>query len=344
MRKDANRFCYCRSNGSSKSKKPIQVPAYIPVKTTPREILQDCVNIHCVLKKKFLQILSTYCTDINESRFLNSLSVKEGTRFYQELCIERRLTLIDVLSLCPSCKPSLEVLVEFLPRLMPRPYSIIHSPLECVDKCRIIVSIEPIKYGVKEGITTRMLQDKLLKHVYIYLRQPTNCFSYTEDEFKRNQLLIAIGSAVAPFLSFLQHKSYLIQKYQEAGQTWLILGATSSEAIPHRQKLLDYTQMTSSSGPLLDKFVECHSRGNEGLTPYCHVQDALSSLSEEITDYLLRDKTDLYVCADGATISKDIEDSICNCLTKELNIEAAQAKDMIKQYRSQGKYREEIWL
>lgn len=345
LHKVSDRICYCRpSTGSSTSKKPFQIPAYIPDKTTPREILQDCLNIRCVLKKKFLQILSTYCTDLNESKFLSSLSVKEGTCFYQELCIERRLTLIDVLNLCPSCKPSLEVLVEFLPRLIPRPYSIINSPLETMDKCSIIISIEPIKCGFKEGVTTRMLQDNFLKHVYIYLRQPTNGFYYTKEEFNRNQLLIAVGSAVAPFLSFLQHKNYLKQEYKGAGQTWLILGATCSDAIPQRQKLFDYMETTSNSGPVLNKFIECHSRGNQELTPFRHVQDAFNSLSEEITNYLLKDETDLYVCADGATISRDIEDSICSCLVKKLNIETTQAKDMIKQYRIQKKYREEIWL
>ncbi|KAI9579774.1 methionine synthase reductase [Glossina fuscipes] len=315
--------------------KKTKYPSHIPNRTTPREVLRDCLNLRGVLKKQFLRTLAEYCSDISDVSFLKCISSKEGSAYYNEIILQNAFTLLDILKTCPSCQPPLSLLVEHLPRLLPREYSIASSPLINSNEFRIIFSI----FSTNPGITTKMLQSKPAQ-VLMYLRQP-NKFCYTEDDFQNDQILIAVGgAALAPYLGFLQHKQCLIEKGASgvAGKTWLFVGGVSPQAIAHRSQLMQWL-----SKNVLNKFIESHSRSPSATNSYQYIHEALNANSKVFIDLLLQPQTSIYVCADGSQISAALEATICKCLSKEINIEQSEAQNIIKDYRRQNKYREDFW-
>ncbi|XP_068154323.1 methionine synthase reductase isoform X2 [Drosophila tropicalis] len=150
-------------------KKAAKLPEHIPNPTNVREIFSHCLSLNGILKKQFLSSLTEYTTDERERCFLNSLSSKQGTSFYNELILERGLGFLDLMQICGSCQPSLALLIEHLPRLLPRPYSIANSP-SCQGGLKIFYSILP----VNAGATTSMLESKSQQReskIFIYPRE-----------------------------------------------------------------------------------------------------------------------------------------------------------------------------
>lgn len=243
------------------AKQNAKIPAHIPPATTPREIFTHCLALGGVPQKQFLSALAVFTSNERERNFLACLSSKQATGHYNSLILERGLRFLDIIELCGSCRPPLAFLAEHLPRLLPRPYSIANSPLDGgVQELRIIYSL----LSHKPGVTTSMLEAKALKadhqEVIIYPRL-SNTFRYTEQDLCSNQILIAVGTGLAPFLGFLGHKEQLLKQQklsqQDKGQSWLYVGAKTPDAILKRDQLLAWQQSA-----VLGRLRTCYSRGN----------------------------------------------------------------------------------
>ncbi|EDW84301.1 uncharacterized protein Dwil_GK13220 [Drosophila willistoni] len=315
-------------------KKSAKLPEHIPNSSSVREIFTHCLSLNGILKKQFLSSLAEYTTDERERGFLNSLSSKQGTSFYNELILERGLGFLDLMQICGICQPSLALLVEHLPRLLPRPYSIANSP-SCEGGLKIIYSILP----VNPGVATSMLESKSQQReskIFIYPRL-SNAFRYTTEDLNKNQILIAIGTGLAPFLGFLEHKEFH-NRQANVGKTWLYVGARTAQAVLKRDQLLAWQE--SSSPLVLQRLRMCYSRGDSPT----YVQQLLEEDAEELVELILEPETVLYVCADGAKISQSIGQALSKCLQKVLHLDETQSAERLKELRQQGKYREDIWL
>ncbi|XP_075146777.1 methionine synthase reductase [Haematobia irritans] len=331
----------CSAVSKSSNKKKLNL-THIPSPSTPRQILSDCLNIRAILKKQFLSSLGDYCTDNDERLFLKCLSSKEGASIYNKFIVEKQWTLLHFLKICVSCKPPLNFLMEHLPRLLPRPYSIANSPLANPNEITLIFST---LVHSTPGVTTSMLSKKLTESnpsILMYMRQK-NAFRYTQEDYGKNQICIAIGTGLAPFLGFLQHKEEIKRQglltNEIPGKTWIFVGATSEDTVIHRKQLLQWQSLN-----ILDKFVEANSRSPSN--PYKYVQNAMEHYALDIFGLLMESNTILYLCADGGgEITKCIEASLVNIIQKGLNLtELEPALEMLKDFKASGKYKLDQWL
>ncbi|XP_049303221.1 methionine synthase reductase isoform X4 [Bactrocera dorsalis] len=326
------------------SKKIAKLPTYIPTHCTPYRLLRDCLSIHAIPKKQFLNVLANCCENNDERAFLSSLSSKEGSCYYNELILERGLKLLDFLELCPSCKPTLEILIEHLPRLLPRPYSIANCPVG--NDMKLIFSILPEKPGVTTDMLNNLAAPLLnaanpseLPKITMYARQP-NQFRFTSQEAnERNHILIGVGTALAPFLGFLELKEQLLANgiFKTLGDTWLFSGAINETHLPHRERILAYEE-----AGVLQRYFESFSRALSAT--YHYVQEQLLAHASEFVEFLMQEKTVLYICADGGSISKSIETAVMECLVQVKHITLDEASQELKLFKGNGKYREDLWL
>eukprot|EP00099_Drosophila_melanogaster_P009887 NP_001262637.1 uncharacterized protein Dmel_CG14882, isoform B [Drosophila melanogaster] len=320
--------------------KNAKLPAHIPATTTPREILTHCLSLNFVPQKQLLSALAGFTSDDKERCFLSCLSSKQATEYYQSLILEQGLLFIDILEVCVNCRPPLAFLAEHLPRLLPRPYSIANSPLEASNReLRVIYSLLSLKPGVTTSMLEAAAQQSSPEHskkVVIYPRM-SNLFRYTERDVGRNQILIAVGTGLAPFLGFLAHKEELIkqQPQQPSGQSWLYIGAKTPEAVLKREKLMEWQESS-----LLERLRMCYSRGESP----SYVQHMLEEDCEDLVEFLMKSETVLYICADGAKISQSIAGVLSRCLQKAMHLTEEEASQLLKKLRKQDKYREDVWL
>ncbi|GLD92694.1 hypothetical protein PINS_up001273 [Pythium insidiosum] len=215
---------------ATKQRTPVKKTASdrFPAVATLRELLSSHVDLQASPKKAALRTLATCCSDEEERARLLVLSSKSGAVAFKRFVSEQQLSVVELLHLFPSCKPSLDTLLSLLPQLMPRFYSIATSPLADANKIGIAFTvvderIEP--HGIRRrGLCTTWLEatsQPLLQpssaapssptvSVPIFLR-PTRDFTLPASH-EWPLLLIGPGTGVAPFMGFLQHRQHEVSR------------------------------------------------------------------------------------------------------------------------------------
>lgn len=131
-----------------------------------RTALTHYVDIVAPPKINVIKEISEYCTDDKEKSFLQSMtSTKEESRKkFLEWIVGDHRTVLDIMHDLPSCRPPLDHLLELMPRLQARYYSISSSSKN--DPNIISITAVVIKYTSKigrevNGVATGFLAGKV---------------------------------------------------------------------------------------------------------------------------------------------------------------------------------------
>ncbi|KAG7666657.1 putative Methionine synthase reductase [Nannochloris sp. 'desiccata'] len=95
-------------------------------------------------RKSLLRVLAEHCTEITEKQRLMFLCSRQGRDSYATEILAARPSLLELLNGFPSCTPPLDALLDALPALPPRMYSITCSPMTCPNKIQVAFTI--VKY------------------------------------------------------------------------------------------------------------------------------------------------------------------------------------------------------
>jgi len=90
---------------------------------------------------ELLTELAKYTNDASQRRALSTLGSADGRDEYRRFVIGGFQTLLTLLKAFPACHPPLELLLELLPRLQPRYYSIASSPKRNKNEVVFIATI-----------------------------------------------------------------------------------------------------------------------------------------------------------------------------------------------------------
>ncbi|XP_078580373.1 methionine synthase reductase-like isoform X1 [Branchiostoma floridae x Branchiostoma japonicum] len=356
-------------------KRAAAVPAHLPARCTIRHALLTCLEIRAVPKKAFLRMLVEHTTDVVQKRRLQELCSKQGTADYAAFIREPNLRLLDVLTAFPSCCPPFERLLEMLPRLQPRPYSVSSSPLVSPDRLHFVFNIVHIPSGSGRtapctGVCTGWL-DRLTRHmqtgVYgdmaeedgiaekigqmslndplkipIYLR--TNNHFRLPSDLSVPIIMVGPGTGVAPFVGFLQHreKQRALSPDAVCGPSWLFYGCR------HRDRDYLYREELErlAAAGVLDHLVVCFSREDmetDGAPPARYVQDNLYHHGDDVGRMLLDEGAVLYVCGDAKNMAKDVNEVITQIVQKYKGCTIQEARNTVFQLRQDRHYIEDIW-
>lgn len=353
------------SDEAAAQKKVPKMPIYLPVsQTTLFKLFQECVDLHAFPKKAFLSALVNHkcLSDATERRFFEILASREGSALYATEILQQQTTFYTLLNRLHSWTFTIEnvgILLEHLPRLMPRPYSIANSPLatEAMDDYDKHSTILKVIFSLNNppGITTRMLQQLIFKYeveqtlkldsrdqfVSIYARQ-SNRFQLTDDDLDRPLIMIAIGTGVAPFIGFLEHiQQQRKRKHTKKSFTWLIFGCRYKT----KQLCAERLNRFVADGTL-SKLSECFSRDVNTKTKY--VQDCVRNEATEIASLLIDSEngvaSKLFICG-NKKMSTDVRTAIEESLVKANQYSSIKdAKRILDEFVKSGRYIEDIWI
>lgn len=342
-----------------------KMPIFLPIcQTTLYKLFQECIDFHAFPKKAFLSALvnSNCLIDATERRFLEILASREGSTLYMTEILQRQNTFYKLLHQLHSWTFTIDnvsVLLEHLPRLMPRPYSISNSPLateSTVDYDRQSTILKVIfSLNNPPGITTRMLQQFIFKYeveltlkldtrdqfVNAYARQ-SNRFQLTDDDLEKPMIMIAIGTGVAPFIGFLEHiQEQRKRKHAKKSLTWLIFGCRLRKKQLCGERLSGFVKDGT-----LSKLSECFSRDTD--TKIKYVQDCIRNESTEISNLLIDPENGkasrLFVCG-SKQMSFDVRVAIEESLIKADKCSSIEdAKEIVTELVKSGRYIEDIWI
>uniref|UniRef100_A0A2D4HYL9 Methionine synthase reductase n=2 Tax=Micrurus lemniscatus lemniscatus TaxID=129467 RepID=A0A2D4HYL9_MICLE len=340
-------------------KRGATVPQYVPDNSTVKFIFTWCLEIRAVPKKAFLRSLVNYTTDISEKRRLQELCSKQGSLDYNSFIRDPTVTLLDLLRVFLTCKPPLSLLIEHLPKLQARPYSVASSTLFHPGKMHFIFNILefPSHLGeLRSGVCTGWLADLVAPVLQVnqkskeffspqinIMSRPSNVF-HLPDNPSVPFIMVGPGTGIAPFIGFLQHRQKLREKHPDYkfGETWLFFGC--------RHKARDYLFQDELrfflENGVLTYLIVCFSRDVPAVAetaPPKYVQDNLRLYCKEISRILLQEKGYFYVCGDAKNMAKDVTETLVEVFTIEKGVDKLDALKILATLREEKRYLQDIW-
>ncbi|KAK2155313.1 hypothetical protein LSH36_243g04004 [Paralvinella palmiformis] len=363
--------CLCEISVIEETKKRnAAIPAYLGENGTLRYWLRTTLDIRSVPKKAFLRALVEHTTDPGEKRRLQELCSKQGADHYARFLRQPNLGLIDVLLNFSSCKPPIALLLEHLPRLLPRSY----SSTSCFEVkpgwLDFVFNIIEIPAGsgrveAKQGICTGMLSSlckpllqstctnvsELTEHVKtLSLKEPIqipvflrgNQSFHPPADLSIPLIMIGPGTGVAPFIGFLQQRELSLQSVSDrgsVGETWLFFGCRHKDRdFIFRNELESFAEKK-----VLSHLEVCFSRESpEGCGPR-YVQDNLLLHSTDVVTLILENSAEVFVCGDANNMAKDVKQAFVKAIETEKGLSAKEAEAAVFDMLMNRRYHEDVW-
>ncbi|XP_057284811.1 methionine synthase reductase isoform X2 [Pezoporus wallicus] len=316
-------------------KKGAARPQHIPERSTLKFILTWCLEIRATPKKAFLRALVECTSDVGEKRRLQELCSRQGASDYTRFIRDPSVCLLDLLHAFPSCKPSLNVLIEHLPKLQARSYSASSSNLYQPGKLSFVFSIVefaacPTRPVSRRGVCTGWLAELVAaqlhanrstvdtnggscstKKISIFAR-PNNAFHLPADP-SVPLMMVGPGTGISPFIGFLQHRDEL-RCFLENGT--------------------------------LNHLKVCFSRDSSStaeVAPPKYVQDVIRLHAKEVARVLLKERGYFYVCGDKKHMADGVSDAVVDILSMEMEADKLEAMKFLATLREAKRYLQDVW-
>ncbi|TGZ57720.1 hypothetical protein CRM22_009877 [Opisthorchis felineus] len=336
------------------------IPAWLlpGIPTTARQLLTHCCELHVPVSRRIIRLCAEFCsTDSRQATRLRELCSREYTELFDKYVRLQNVTLPDLLHLFPACRLPLIRLLEVLPRLQPRPYTLIslhegtmrtereteNQQLQFiftrvdfgVERCEAGVGISRYPHrthGVCTGWLERIWPSNAGSPIQLYLRCNLNGFRLPADP-EQPVIMIAAGTGLAPFISFIRKLRSLGEAARTSGESplWLIFGCRSPKS------LLFLEELTSSvRDKTLHRWCLCFSRHvepSDSTTPYClhtgvrYVQECICSSMDEspltehqtaLAVWILHRKARIMVCGEARAMAPAVREACATLLTKAM--------------------------
>ena len=318
----------------------------MPTPCSVRRALLSLLDISRPPSAPLLLVLAEHATDSAEKASLLRLASQEGAEEYAALVAEQQ-TLLEMLRRFPSVDVSLTHIVEHLPRLQPRFYSISSSPR--AHKQQVHITAALVEYekegqekgrvytGMVTGWLQRFMQRKdggVGQKLRLYLRKSPFKLPRTNPKtlLATPVILIGPGTGLAPFRGFLHER----QAAGDTGQSVLYFGCRSvHEDYIYREELEGF----EADGTLSALHVAFSRDSQEKV----YVQDLLRRDGAKIWQQLEAERAVVYVCGDAKRMAADVSAALHSIAEKEGGLAAEQAAGYVAELKKTGRYLQDIW-
>ncbi|CAF0947970.1 unnamed protein product [Adineta steineri] len=258
------------------------------------DILSGYVQLTQPISKKPIEILAGLCQNGIEGISLTNLAGDE----YENEILDKRINILDILELYPSCKLSFAQYLQMLPSLRVRQYSISSSSLWNSEVVTIAFDVlRPSLNGVGQcyGIASNYLATlNEGDHISCSVRASNVKFHPPEDT-TIPIVMTAARTGIAPFREFIQESAVQLSCGTEVGRT--------NEDFLYLDELNIWSQLPKIQ--VKSVFSRENNDGNK------YVQDLLWEDRNEIAN-LYFNGARFYTCGSG----KNLGTSVKTCLIK----------------------------
>uniref|UniRef100_A0A914H0M9 NADPH--hemoprotein reductase n=1 Tax=Globodera rostochiensis TaxID=31243 RepID=A0A914H0M9_GLORO len=294
-----------------------------PCPCTFRTALTHYVDICSPVKSHVLKALVEFSADEATKDKLSLLSTasEDGLHEYAQFIVKERRNIVDVLQHFPSCKPPLDLLLELLPRLQARYYSISSSPR--IDASRVAVTAVVLRYPMGDrlvkGVCTNFLSDRAEgASAPVFIRKSTLRLPH---RLQTPVVMIGPGTGLAPFRGFLHERMWHKKQGKEVGEMHLFFGCRHPE---HDHIYKDEMEEFVQIGLLTQHHVAYSRFQSEKV----YVQHKLWENRQRMWE-LVQEGAAVYVCGDARNMARDVQNMFYKIF----------AEDMEKQRR----YQADVW-
>jgi len=314
-----------------------------PCPTTYRTALSYYVEITALPRTHILKEMAVYTSDPDEKAKLELMSgtTPEGKAMYQSWVVDSCRHITHILEDMKTCKPPIDHILELLPRLQPRFYSIASSAKvhpTSVHICGVVVEYDTNTGRTNKGVATTWLREKV----------PTE---EGEDDVKvpvfvrRSQfrlpnrpgtpvIMIGPGTGLAPFRGFIQERAWQKSQGKPVGPTLLYFGC--------RNKSQDYIYQEELEAWQTDGLLTLFTAFSRDQEQKRYVTHCLRESGEQVWE-LLEQGGHLYVCGDAKMMAKDVRNIIVEICKSNGSLSDQDAENYVKKLESQKRYSADVW-
>eukprot|EP00163_Fabomonas_tropica_P027739 TRINITY_DN542_c0_g1_i3.p1 TRINITY_DN542_c0_g1~~TRINITY_DN542_c0_g1_i3.p1 ORF type:complete len:576 (-),score=154.83 TRINITY_DN542_c0_g1_i3:159-1886(-) len=290
-----------------------------------------------------LKALSEFAEDDTEKERLKYLSSSDtqARAEYQSYVKKSHRILLEILNEFPSVKIPLEGLLEILPPLHPRYYSIASSPKMHVDNVHATVAVvrytSPTGRAAKGVATTYLADLKPGSKVNFSIRRST---FHLPAKPTVPVIMVGPGTGLAPFRGFLQERASFIRNGADKGEPGkrynrLYFGC--------RRRDEDYIYEKELQQYVEEGVCDLRVAFSREQKDKVYVQHLLAEDGPVLYDLLKNKKAYFYVCGDGAQMAKDVDKVLKQVVQKEGKLTTEQADQFVEDMVEKGRYMQDVW-
>ena len=265
------------------------------------QVFTEVLDVFGKPSKRFYEFLGIIAQDPSEKAHIKHMLTKEGEADLRVLTDET-VTYADLLNRFPSCQMTTENMLEFIPNIKPRLYSIASAQEMMGDTLQLCIIADDwyspsgvYRHGTSTAYLKALQPD--VRDTFIagnIVAGGVHIPPHHRDPF----IMVALGTGIAPLRAMLQERDVFQKRGEEVGPMALYFGVRNSSN--------EYTYGAEELEPW-------HDGGNGLLTHLrpafsrdqahkVYVQDKIKEDSELLVDWFMNKNGHLYLCGPAGRV------------------------------------------
>ncbi|KXL44864.1 hypothetical protein M433DRAFT_77111 [Acidomyces richmondensis BFW] len=338
------------------------IPVKVPSPTTVEALFRNYIEICAPVSREHVTTLVSFAPTAAAREFLDELG-QDKTVYARHVSANYTNfgRLLEVA--CPEpgawSQLPLSIIIEMLPAMQPRYYSISSSSVVQARQAAITAVVADTllpKTGDRVfGISTNYLlsardgthprglsyghspDDPFFRTGYLYAHLRKSTFKLPATT-STPIIMVGAGTGVAPFRAFVQERSRLKSIGREVGITKLYYGCRNSrQDFVYQSEFTEAAKLLGASFSLVTAFSRPEEDGEKK-----YVQDRILEESDAICDLLVGQNAYFYICG-SAAMARDVSDTISRIIMSGQCWNENQMKEFAEQQKRHRRWLQDVW-
>jgi len=276
-----------------------------------RQLVECHFDINAIPKRQFIQKLCEMCPNaLEKSRLEYFLGSEEGESDLIQYTIREKRSILLVFRDFPSIRPSLSQLIQIMPRIRPRAFSIASSNRTSSENVELCVSV--VKYSAILNTIRHGLCSNYLSHLYAgsivpgWIDRGSIEFPNLEKlKEKVSLVLICTGTGIAPMRAFLNELEMSFAK--KSVEIYMYFGCRHEKDgdFLYENELKKYVSRGMIKGLRV-----AFSRDQIEHEKKIYVQDLLEEDKDIMKPILLDGKTQIYITGSSGAMPRQVQNTL----------------------------------
>eukprot|EP01053_Blabericola_migrator_P012928 Blabericola_migrator_1__12927@NODE_850_length_6270_cov_628_148960_g602_i0_p1_GENE_NODE_850_length_6270_cov_628_148960_g602_i0NODE_850_length_6270_cov_628_148960_g602_i0_p1_ORF_typecomplete_len1811_score379_58POR_N/PF01855_19/1_5e51FAD_binding_1/PF00667_20/3_6e03FAD_binding_1/PF00667_20/5_4e50POR/PF01558_18/1_9e41Flavodoxin_1/PF00258_25/2_2e30PFOR_II/PF17147_4/8_4e20NAD_binding_1/PF00175_21/3_6e17Fer4_16/PF13484_6/3_1e14TPP_enzyme_C/PF02775_21/6_9e13EKR/PF10371_9/4_9e12Fer4_21/PF14697_6/0_0011Fer len=307
---------------------------------TVRQLFVECLDVFGKPSRSFYENFWRYCIKDEERLTAKSL-LREGKQTLLQWSTQDTVHYANIFELFPSCKANITIenLIDLVPLIKPRYYSIASAQKAVGEKnlnlCVGIVEWKTSKGEHRFGTATGFLARSNAVPVPMCTSIKPTAFNLPPTE-KHPIVIAAMGTGLAPFRAFIQHRAHVKASGKEIGPVTVFFGCRYSKKDYLYQSELETWQKTGVISDLHVAFSRDQKEKH-------YIQHDMVTFGEMLYKRMEIEDGYFYLCGSAKQVPIDVRRAMRTVLMQQGGLSEESAENQITQWQIKGKYNVEAW-